>query len=104
MVKKINAAQFENEAMKSAAAVVDFSATWCGPCRMLAPVLEEISGKLDGRADFYNVDVDEAPGLAARYGVMNIPCVLVLKGGAEKARKVGFEPAPKMAAWIEANL
>ena len=55
MVKKINAEQFENEAKKSAVAVVDFSATWCGPCRMLAPVVESVSEKLAGKVDFYNV-------------------------------------------------
>ena len=58
MVKKINAEQFENEAKKSAVAVVDFSATWCGPCRMLAPVVESVSEKLAGKVDFYNVDDD----------------------------------------------
>ena len=64
MVKKINAQQFEDEAKKSAVAVVDFSATWCGPCRMLAPVVESVSEKLAGKVDFYTVDVDEAPELA----------------------------------------
>ena len=72
MVKKVNAQEFENEAMKASVAVVDFSATWCGPCRMLAPVLEEISGKYDGKVSFYNVDVDESPELAMRYMVNSV--------------------------------
>ena len=61
MVKKVNGTEFENEARKSAAALIDFSATWCGPCRMLAPVLEDLSEKLAGKVDFFNVDVDEVP-------------------------------------------
>ena len=72
MVKKINAEEFVNDAMKSAAAIVDFSATWCGPCRMMAPVLEKLSDEMSGKADFYNLDVDEAPEVAAKFG---LPCV-----------------------------
>ena len=64
MVKKINEEQFISEAKKSAAAVVDFSATWCGPCRMLAPVVEAVSEEYAGQVDFYNVDVDDCPELA----------------------------------------
>jgi thioredoxin 1 len=104
MVKKVNAQEFENEAMKASAAVVDFSATWCGPCRMMAPVLEEISGKLGDKAAFYNVDVDEAPALAARYGIQSIPCLLILKDGKAVDQSVGFRPGPQITAWIEGNL
>ena len=79
MVKKINAEQFQAEAMKSPVAVVDFSATWCGPCRMLAPVLEGVSEKLAGKVDFYNVDVDEVPQLAMEYRINSVPCLLLFK-------------------------
>ena len=104
MVKKVNAQQFEDEARKSAAALVDFSATWCGPCRMLAPVLEEISDDMQGKADFYNVDVDEAPALAQEFGVSSIPCLVVMKNGRPVAQSVGFRPAGQIRAWIEGNL
>ncbi len=104
MVKKVNAEQFENEARKSAAALVDFSATWCGPCRMLAPVLEEISDDMQGKADFYNVDVDEAPALAQEFGVSSIPCLVVMKNGKPVAQSVGFRPAGQIRDWIEGNL
>ena len=104
MVKKINAEQFETEAKKSPVAVVDFSATWCGPCRMLAPVLEEVSEKLGDRVSFYNVDVDEVPGLAMRYSVNSVPFLLLLKNGVAADQSVGFRPAPQIAAWIEGNL
>ena len=104
MVKKVNAQEFENEAMKASVAVVDFSATWCGPCRMLAPVLEEISGKYDGKVSFYNVDVDESPELAMRYMVNSVPCLVMLKNGQFADQSIGFRPGPQLAAWIEGNL
>ena len=104
MVKKINAAQFEAEAKKSAVAVVDFSATWCGPCKMLAPVLETVSGKFAGQADFYNVDVDEAPELAMEYRVSSVPCVVLMKNGEFVAQSVGFKPEPLMSDWVKSNL
>ena len=104
MVKKVNGQEFENEAMKASMAVVDFSATWCGPCRMMAPVLEEVSERLGDKMSFYNVDVDEAPDLAARYGVQSIPCLVILKDGKAVDQSVGFRPGPQIAAWIEGNL
>jgi len=104
MIKKINAQEFENTAMKDPVAVVDFSATWCGPCRMLAPVLEEISDQLAGKAAFYNVDVDESGSLAAKYGISSVPTVLILKAGALADQSIGFKPAPMMKSWIEKNI
>ncbi len=104
MVRKINAQEFESIAKASETAVVDFSATWCGPCRMLAPVLEEVSETLAGKADFFNVDVDEAPELAMAYRVSSVPCVVILKKGELKDQSVGFRPAGQLSAWIESNL
>ena len=104
MVKKINKEQFENEALKSAVAVVDFSATWCGPCRMMAPLLEDLSEQMAGKVDFYNVDVDEEPGLAAGFFINSIPCLVLLKNGQTVDQSVGFRPGPQIKAWIEGNL
>ena len=104
MVKKINAEQFENEAKKSAVAVVDFSATWCGPCRMLAPVVETISEKLAGKVDFYNVDVDDAPELAMAFRVNSVPCLVLLKNGQFVDQSIGFKPEAQLQAWINGNL
>ena len=104
MVKKINSQEFAEEAMKAPVAVVDFNATWCGPCRMLAPVLEEISEKYAGKASFYSVDVDESPELAAQYRVSSVPCLVLIKNGAFADQSVGFRPEPQLTAWIDSNL
>ena len=104
MVKKINAEEFVNEAEKSTVAIVDFSATWCGPCRMMAPVLEELSEEMSGKADFYNLDVDEAPEVAAKFGISSIPCLVLLKNGQAASQSVGFRPGAQIKAWIEGNL
>ncbi len=104
MVKKIDALQFELEAKKSAVAVVDFSATWCGPCKMLAPVMETVSEKLAGKVDFYNVDVDDAPELAGEYRVNSVPCLVMMKNGEFVDQSIGFKPEPMITAWIEGNL
>ena len=104
MVKKVDGTQFESEARKSAAALIDFSATWCGPCRMLAPVLEDLSEKLAGKLDFFNVDVDEVPELAREFSVSSIPCLVLLKNGEAVSQSVGFRPGDQIKAWIEDNL
>lgn len=104
MVKKINGQEFAAEAMKAPVAVVDFNATWCGPCRMLAPVLEDISEKYAGRVSFFSVDVDEAPGLAMQFRVNSVPCLVLLKNGEFADQSVGFRPEPQLTAWIDGNL
>ena len=102
MVKKITNNDL-NEAKKGAA-VVDFSAVWCGPCQMLAPVMEELSEELSGKAEFYNADSDENMGLAQEYRIVSIPAVIVLKDVVEVARTVGFQPKDAMRSFIEEHL
>lgn len=104
MVKKVNSETFAAEAMKAPVAVVDFNATWCGPCRMLAPVLEDISKKYEGIVSFYSVDVDESPMLAMEYRVSSVPCLVLLKNGKFADQSVGFRPEPQLTAWIDGNL
>ena len=104
MVKKINAQEFAEEAMKAAVAVVDFNATWCGPCRMLAPVLEDLSEKYAGKASFFSVDVDECQELAMQYRVSSVPCLVLLKNGEFADQSIGFKPEQQLSAWIESNL
>ena len=104
MVKKIDEQGFRNEAEKDAVAVVDFSATWCGPCKMLAPVIEQVSEQLGDKVKFYNVDVDDAPDLAGEFGINSVPSVLLLKNGRLVDQSVGFRPGPALKSWIEGNL
>lgn len=84
--------QFDKAVPAAPIAMVDFWAQWCGPCRMLAPTIEKLGADYEGKALIGKVDVDEAPELARRYGVMNIPTVLFFRDGVEFERKVGFMP------------
>lgn len=104
MVKKINSQEFAAEAMKAPVAVVDFNATWCGPCRMLAPVLEDLSEKYEGKVSFYSVDVDESPALAMQFRVSSVPCLVLLKDGQFVDQSIGFRPEPQLTAWIDSQL
>ncbi len=93
-----------SEAKSVAAAVVDFNATWCGPCKMLGPVLEKLSGEMADKASFYGVDVDENSDLAEEFGVMSIPTLVILKNGEKVAERLGFAPEPILKSWLESNL
>lgn len=103
MVKKINENQY-NEMDKSGISVLDFNATWCGPCKMLAPVLEEVSEELAGKASFYSVDTDENPELARQFGIINIPALVLLKDGEKVDMNVGFVPKEAIADFVNRNL
>ena len=85
-------------------AVVDFNATWCGPCKMMAPVLEELSADYDGKVAFYAIDVDENPDLAQKFSVMSIPNLVLLKKGELVDSSVGFVPKEGLKGWIDKNL
>lgn len=100
MVKKIQNNNMD-EALQAKAAVVDFSAVWCGPCQMLAPVLEELADDLDGKVAFYNADTDENTQLAIANGITNIPALLFLKDGKVAGKNVGFMPKPELEAWVK---
>ena len=92
MVKKIDAQQFELEAKKSAVAVVDFSATWCGPCKMLAPTIAKIAEEKAGTVKVCKLDVDEEPEIAAKYGISSIPTLMVFVNGEVVRSSVGVQP------------
>ena len=99
MVKKINQSQF-SEVEKSSCAIVDFSAEWSGPCKMLEPMLDEVAEEITD-VDFYNVDVDENPALARNFWIMNIPAVVALKNGEVVGTSFGLVPKESMIDFIK---
>jgi thioredoxin 1 len=83
--------------------MVDFWAEWCGPCRAVAPVLEEVAERSHGRVTLMKVNIDENPGLATRYGVRSIPTILFVKGGTVVDRVVGAVPKAALQARVDAH-
>ena len=105
MVDKTTDATFEQDVLKaSGPVVVDFWAEWCGPCRMIAPSLEEISKSLNGKVKIVKLNVDENPGTAAKFGIQSIPTLMLLKNGELASRQVGAAPKQKLEQWITASV
>ncbi|MBX8784355.1 MULTISPECIES: thioredoxin [Brucellaceae] len=101
---KIDNSNFESDVLKaSEPVVVDFWAEWCGPCKMIAPALEEISSEMSGQVKIAKVNIDENPELAAQYGVRSIPTLLMFKNGEIAANMVGAAPKSRLADWIKAS-
>lgn len=101
-VTKVTQQNFQEEVVKADVPVlVDFFATWCGPCQMLAPVLEEVAEEVEGRAKVVKVDVDEEQQLASLYGVMSIPTLLVFKNGEVAEQSVGAKPKADLLAMLQ---
>ena len=84
--------------------VADFWAEWCGPCKMLGPVIEQLAGDYDGKAAVGKVNVDDEPELARRYGILSIPTVIFFKDGEEIDKKIGVMPPQEFVETLEANL
>ena len=98
---KVSDSTFDSEVLKATSpVVVDFWAEWCGPCRMIAPALEEIAGSLDGKVKIVKLNVDENPQTAAKYGIQSIPTLMIFKNGQMASRQIGAAPKQKLEQWI----
>lgn len=103
-MKQIDEQQFNQLISGSKPVVCDFFATWCGPCKMLAPVLEKVSADYADKAELVKLDVDGAPALSAQYGIMSIPFVAVFKDGKMAAKSIGFMPEGEVRQFLDENL
>ncbi len=102
---EIAGANFETEVMKSDVPVlVDFSATWCGPCLKIAPLIEELASEFDGRAKVAKIDVDNNQELATQFGIMSIPTLMILKNGQVVNKWIGFTSKQALADALEASI
>ncbi len=92
--------EFSDTINKKDICVVDFSASWCGPCRMLAPIMEDMSNRYKGKYYFYNIDIDSADELAARFNITAVPTIIVFKKGIETARISGYMEFDELEKFI----
>lgn len=104
-VIEANDANFDGEVLQSAQPVlVDFSATWCGPCKRLEPIVKELAADYEGRLKVVKVDIDQARNVATKFGVMSVPTVFLFKDGTVKDQVVGLRPKSEFTQKIDAVL
>ncbi|MEG2005962.1 MAG: thioredoxin [Raoultibacter sp.] len=97
MSEVISSADFQSKVLDAQEPVlVDFFATWCGPCKMLAPTLDEVAQAVEGKAKIYKVDVDQSPDIASRYSVMSVPTLIVFRNGQPANQAVGAQPKARL--------
>ena len=102
---EVNDSNFDQMVLQSKTPVlVDFWAVWCGPCRMVAPVVEELAGEYEGKVTMVKLNVDENPKTASQYGIMSIPTLFIFKDGAPVSNIVGFRPKAELKKSIDAVL
>lgn len=98
---KVDSSNFQSDVLDaSEPVVVDFWAEWCGPCKMIAPALDEIASELGGKVKIAKVNIDENQDLAVQYGVRSIPTLMIFKGGELADTKVGAAPKTALSSWI----
>ena len=103
MTKQVTDNSFEADVLQAEIPVlVDFWAEWCGPCKQIAPALDEISKELSGKMTLAKINIDDNPEAPSKYGVRGIPTLMLFKGGEVAATKVGVLPKSKLKEWVEA--
>ena len=104
-IKHVSDASFQADVLDSDAPVlVDYWAEWCGPCKMIAPVLEELAKSYAGRLTVAKLDIDANPGITGKYGIRGIPTLILFEGGREKARVSGAMQAQQLLAWLDRHV
>jgi thioredoxin 1 len=104
-VSPVNDLNFDAEVVNSDVPVlVDFTATWCGPCRQIAPLVDQLADEYAGKAKVVKLDIDESPETARRFGIRGVPTILVFKGGEVVQQQVGMAPKTVLAGLIEKSL
>lgn len=107
MIKEINDRDFKEEVIKSSDSkpvVVDFWASWCGPCRMLSPVMDQIESEMNGKVKFTKVNVDENPDVSDKFMIASIPTVMIFKSGTPVKTLVGFRPKEAIKSEIQRQI
>ncbi len=105
MVQHVTDASFEADVLKASGPVlVDFWAEWCGPCKQLAPALDDLSKDMTGKLTVAKINIDENPAAPSKYGVRGIPTLMIFKNGQVAATKVGAMPKSKLYEWVNASL
>jgi len=105
VISNVDSKNFEQEVVKSKLpVVVDFWATWCGPCRLFSPIIDAVSEEYSGKVKFVKVNTDENEKIAAEYNIMGIPAVLIFDGGIVKTMSVGALSKADFKKWLESNL
>jgi thioredoxin 1 len=105
MIKHVSDTSFEKDVLQSANPVlVDFWAEWCGPCKMFAPVLDDIAKQYEGRLTVAKLDIDANPATPGKYGIRGIPTLILYKGGQAHAQKVGALSKSQLTAFLDTNL
>ena len=101
-IQHITDSDFEEKVLKSTIPVlIDFWAEWCGPCKAIAPTLEELASEFDGKIKVVKINIDDNPNVPVKFGILGIPTLLMIKGGMEHSRQVGVQPKTQLTDWIK---